>query len=403
MMMSPSPLVISVAKRLQKIDQKLVGLSLTTTSEGLQLLTRLQTLFSLKFTNPEATAIYDILMSYALKAEKTVPGGFDVCVKTVIQTLLSQDLGNSLKSLKKRLEDTSSSNKMASADDLEYIISSMLDEPLRSYVKSALDLVGFGGQIIIERSASQFASIESIQSYSFELNPDFAIKSNTNKPYVACIDGFIESVGEINNLLESFAQTKDVLIMFVRGMAPDVKQTLKINYDRGSLNVIPVTVPFDLEGINTLVDLAVVTGTDVVSSNKGQLISTLNVSDLKTVTKVSFSHNRINISNASTSKQVKLHVQHLQKRRDDAIDESVARLFIKRIRTLVSNQAIIRLPSDMNFIASSQTIDYALRNIRTLVSYGVIDGNLTSTIVVGTYQALKCCQQLLNVGSIVTS
>src|SRR5574343_71568 len=123
----------------------------------------------------------------------------------------------------------------------------------------AIELAGFCGRIIVERALNE-PSIERCSGYSFNVRPAIDVTGKFKLARIACIDGYIESVSELHYMLEQASETKEPCIMFARGMADDVKHTLKVNFDRASLKVVPIVVPFDLDGINTLNDLSIVTG-----------------------------------------------------------------------------------------------------------------------------------------------
>ena len=89
---------------------------------------------------------------------------------------------------------------------------------------------------------------------------------------IACIDGYVESVSELHLLLEELSEAKVPCFLFVRGMSEDVLHTIKTNNDRKTLMVFPYIVPFDLDSVNTIVDIAVSAGTDVLSNLKSDKI-----------------------------------------------------------------------------------------------------------------------------------
>src|SRR5690606_22334012 len=131
-----------------------------------------------------------------------------------------------------------------------------------------------------------------------------------------------------------------------RGVSEDVKHTLKVNYDRGSLRVVPIGVRFDLDGMNTLVDLATVSGCDLTSSLKGDLISTIKFNELPRVEQVTLFKGRTVVTDSRSRMLVKNHVANLRKRRDEEKIDDVARLLDKRIKSLSPNHVIVRLPDD---------------------------------------------------------
>lgn len=268
-------------------------------------------------------------------------------------------------------------------------------------LRAALDLCGFGGRIFVEKAVGSQPSVELITGFTFPLQPVYPVQAQLTEPRVACIDGFIESVSEIHALLTSLVDSKSTALLFVRGLHDEVRHTLKVNHDRGILKVYPFIVPFDLEGINTLADLATLSNGDVTSSTKGQLISLLTVSDLPVIEKATVYNDRVVIVNKSSRQRVKSHINALKAKRDTYSDESLTRLIDLRIRSLSPNQVMIRLPDNERYAVDAQSIDQALRNVRSMVDHGTLNGKPAAAQAAGVMHAIKCWETLASLGAIV--
>ena len=90
---------------------------------------------------------------------------------------------------------------------------------------------------------------------------------------VFIVDGDITAVSDIHYLLESLSEEKRSCLLIARSFAPDVLNTLHVNFARGTLNIIPVDIPFEQDTANILVDIAAACNTDIVTPLKGDLIS----------------------------------------------------------------------------------------------------------------------------------
>jgi len=336
--------------------------------------TQLQTLFNLKFDHRLDRHLYELIVMHGMAAEKSGPGacrrfldlvfGFSVC-----------HLGE-IVPLHPTLSDV---------ENVAYIASEPL---LKSIVKDAVDLAGFGGRIVVEKTSSVVPSVELVRGYTFDLVQHLPADVNITNPRVACIDGHVNDVSEVHHLLVSASAAKEPLIVFLRGISDEVKHTLKVNYDRGSLRVIPLGVRFDLEGINTLVDVATVCGTDVVSSIKGDLISSIAFERLPYVEQVTVFKGKTLVTSNKTTRAVRAHVSQLRQRRNEVQVEDVGLLLDKRIKSLSPNHVIVRIPDDRNFIVRSQSIDAALRTIRSAVDHGIDEVyGLAATEIVARHHA----------------
>jgi hypothetical protein len=370
--------------------------------------TRLQTLFNLKFKSSLDMTIYELMLTHALASEKMVPGGFDMCIERLLEKLSYSNDGTMPSTLKDRVGDIlKEGSKPPMSADIDWIISSYAAENniARNVLLEAIPLAGFAGKIIIEKSVAGMASVELIRGYTFNYVSAFPLICRFENPRVVCIDGLIESVSEIHHLLESASSAKEPMIMFVRGLSDDVLHTLKVNYDRGSLKVVPVLVRFDLNGMNTLNDIVVASGGDLISSLKGDLISSIKFHELPRVENMMFHQNKIVIVNRCTRKNVDLHVQELRKKRANEKVDDVSTLIDSRIKSLSPNHVVIRLIDDKNFIVTSQTIDYTLRAIRELIDRGSILKNgkqmLTTALFAAEIHSHKCVEMISNLGAVI--
>lgn len=389
-------------RTLDKINSRV----LTTVDNRVVLGTRLQMLFGFHHKDQRDCALYQLLLHHGLKAECLGPGSFDTCIQMALEIIRDFTMGKPIPDDSDVFNVLSMGSYTPTRQDLLWVLESFLDDQLaKAMLHEALILAGFAGRILVEKSSNDVASVELVRGYTFDQKPAFPVSIKFLNARVICIDGFIESVSELHHLLEEAAETKTELVLFVRGLADDVRHTLKVNYDRGTLKVIPVIVKFDLEGINSLNDISIATGADLISSNRGDLISSIRLTSSTLVDEVIIDFNRIVIFNRKTSNAVATHVQDLRRRRTNVIND-VGQLYDQRIKSLSPNHVIIRLPDDRDFVIRSQAIDYTLRAIKALVDYGtiVIDDKkwLTASYIATAIHSRRCARTLASIGAQLT-
>lgn len=308
----------------------------------------LQHMSVLKMKSKKAQAFFQTLMSHAYKAESTCPGSGMIFLSLALKNnrkftnsyvKTRQDLYDALKNL-----------------DISSIAYDML--------MSALDLCTTSSKLTIKKSTNNKAYIEATDGYSFNVNALLKIQPvDLQKTYTVCIDGYVESVSEIHHLLTFASEAKLPCLIFSRGMSEDVLHTLKVNMDRKTLLAYPYAVPFDLENVNTIVDLAVVSGTDVVSSLKGELISSTDVNKLGRVDNCILTASSIRLRCDATRKRVEEHVNFIKKTIEERKD--VEEILSKRLKSLSASCIDICIPDDMNFYSTSQQLDEGIRVIIT--------------------------------------
>ena len=364
----------------KKINEILFKVDNNILSSSNKIVTLLQLFHQISFDECQKR-IFDTIINHAMMAEKLSPGSF----RKTIELITNKNNRN---------YNSNFEGKKATKVDIITFVKSSNDKMLASLLIDALNLAGYGGKIIVEKSCTEKHSVELCRGYTFDICPAWPITIKLERPRTCVIDGYIENVSEIHHLLEIFAEKKESLLIFARGFSNDVINTLKVNYDRNTLKVIPVIVTFDLQGINTVNDISVVTGNDMVSSNKGDLINAIKYESCKYVDNVLIYVNKVTIQNSSTSHAVNIQVKNLRIKQFESNVEDVINLYSKRIRSLSPNHVIIRIPDDRDFIKKSQLIDNTFRSIRSIIDHGFCVSNdkiepATINVISNTY-AKKC-------------
>lgn len=376
--------------------------------------TQLKSVLSIKCGLKLDSLVLENVLNYAISAEKSSPSAFSLTIKIINNLLKSRLRGTEEFNYVKYLSDALTQGVPSpTSKDVEALSSRFLDNDvisLRELFMSAVDLAGADGTVIIERAPSR-EMIELVTGYVFNLSPMINVTAKFIDVRVLLIDGFIESVSEIHSLLEQAAQSKEPLLLFVRGMSTDVQHTLAVNYTRGSLRVVPIIVPFDVEGINTLKDIAIVSRGDVVSSNKGDVISLVKFESAARIEKATVYGDKVILTNDKSTADVDIHVKALKKMREDRSINQIEDLYNKRIRSLSPRHVIVRLKNDMEFIRRSQALDYAFRGVKSLRDHGMIEFNtpvsagkeLTLTARAAVKYATSFVEMIDGVGAAITA
>jgi hypothetical protein len=369
--------------------------------------TRMQALFGCRFSIGSDRLVHEVIMTHALKAEKLGPGGFGRCIELLLEKLVAREGGyHTAHGTDKSWGTGWAEPRVAATGDLDLVMATygkLASHRTLAMLHEAVSLAGFAGRIIVEKTSAVMPSVELVRGYTFELQQLLPIDVSFTHPRAFCIDGYVEDVAEIHHLLEAAAGAKEPCVLFVRGMSDDVKHTLQVNYDRGSLRMVPVEVRYDLDGMNTLVDLSIIMGCDLVSSLKGDLISSIKFHEAPYVEQIISYKGRVVVTNSVTHPRVAAHVAELRQRRADEQIEDKGRLLDSRIKSLSPNHVVIRLPNDRDFVTSSQAIDHVLRAIKSMVDHGVLrDGRLVATELAARVHADRCAATLFGLGCLVT-
>lgn len=341
----------SLEKVKKLIEENLeVNLSLENSSNSIRTRRRLQHLASLNPKEYEVKIQLESVLSYAFQAEMNCPSSGVLFLELFCGK-------------KNRVGFHSTKSKKEVIRLIESFGYASLVENL---LKDSLNLASSSSRIFLKKSTSTSSYLELVKGYHFLLNSLLKIQTQEiPRLKVACIDGYIENVSEIHHLLSFLSETKIPCLLLVRGLSNDVLNTLKVNNDRKTIQVYPYKTAFDLDEVNTIVDVATVSGADVISTTKGNLISSLNpelLGELNTciLTEKSFSGN----SNFSSS--VKRHVDELIRKSKERPE--LSDILSNRIKSLSSECINICIPDDMDFFYRSSQIDEGIRIISSIMN-----------------------------------
>ncbi len=322
----------------------------------------LQTIQNLTFDNAVEKAIANLLLTHLLKVETLAPASSDLMLEFLIKKNAYHSIVTCVK---------------LSTNTLEKLLLTYTDMHLKEIICESLRLAGLSGKVVLmQHHSQQDIDLIELNDGSFFPNVISLLNFKNSKflnPRVICIDGYIESVAEIHHLLEDAASIKENIFLFTRGMSDDVIHTLKVNYDRGLLGVLPFLVSYDLDGANLLNDIATVAGSDVVSSLKGQLISNIDIAKFPRVDYINLNNSGILIEKRDSIDRVINHISILQKKLLDIDSQMGKDMLSKRIKNLGSRRVGISLRDDENLAKRSFMIDRALRATKAASTHGLIE------------------------------
>jgi hypothetical protein len=267
----------------------------------------------------------------------------------------------------------------ANSKQVSDIIDQVTDDTyMATAVKEAVKLAGIEGNIVLDEHDQPNTLVELQFGYNFKVFPFkvFIPQFGTwlrNDVKMLLVDGMVEKVSELDKLLSKSFETKIPLVFIAQGFSEEVIATIYANNSRGGFDIMPIRLEQSLDALNMLNDIAVVSGCDVVSTLKGEILTYVNYDNLPVVDKVSLTDKVLTIHNNKTRGNVVAHLNYLNTRRkeqtEDANITDLADLTTKRIQNLLAHIVKINIPKSFanRFKAS---VDNAIRACRTAYTYG---------------------------------
>ena len=139
---------------------------------------------------------------------------------------------------KKFIEIISNNTFSTTKKDIMKFFKAATVDPLTSAViYQSFESSGLSGRVFFEDRKVDKTTIEIKDAYNFDIETfnEFLFEKNVwshELANVIVIDGIIENVSEINNLLEMSSKNVDPTVIVARGFGDDVLQTLYVNMKR---------------------------------------------------------------------------------------------------------------------------------------------------------------------------
>ena len=201
--------------------------------------------------------------------------GIDAAVKQVVVAL------------KENSKDISSEEQLKQVAT----ISANNDESTGNLIATAIEKVGRDGVVAIEESKTGETTLEVVEGIQFDRgykSPYFVTNNTTmnavlEDPYVLIYDGRITAAAELLNVLQKVNSENKSLLIVAEDIDGEALATLIVNKMRGIVKAVAVKAPdFGERKTLLLEDLAIVTGGQVISKDKGLKLDKINVAQLST-------------------------------------------------------------------------------------------------------------------------
>lgn len=227
-----------------------------------------------------------------LLATSIVESGLKAINQGVNPVGVKRGIDRAVKEIVRSLKD--SSQDIQTEEQIKQVatISGNNDEEIGNLIAAALEKVGRDGVVAIEESKTGETSLEVVEGMQFERgykSPYFVTHNNTmqailEEPYVFMYDGRITTAAELLPVLNKVSSENKSLLIVAEDIDGEALATLIVNKARGIVKAVAVKAPeFGERRTLALEDLAIITGGQVLSKDKGHKLDKLNPALLGTV------------------------------------------------------------------------------------------------------------------------
>lgn len=265
-------------------------------------------------------------------------------------------------------------------------ISANNDETIGALIAQAMKAVGNDGVITVEEAKGTETEVKTVEGMQFDrgyLSPYFV--TNTEKmitemenPMILICDKKISNMKELLPVLEPVAQAGKSLLLIAEDVDGEALATLVVNRIRGSLKIAAVKAPgFGDRRKAMLEDIAILTGGQVISEERGLSLENATLDMLGTAEKVEIDKDNTTIVNGAGEKsEIQARIGQIKAQIESSTSDYDKEKMQERLAKLAGGVAVLYVgaPTEVEMKEKKDRVDDALAATRAAVQEGIVPG-----------------------------
>ena len=260
------------------------------------------------------------------------------------------------------------------------------DEEIGNLVTEALDRVGRDGVVTVEESRTGETSLEVVEGLQFDRgykSPYFVTDNSTmqavlNDALILLFNGRISAVKDLLPLLESVSQQNKSLLIIAEDIDGEALATLIVNKMRGILKVAAVKAPdFGERRLHILEDIAILTGGQVVSTDKGMRLDKFNTDWFGKARVVTVGKETTTVIDGKGDEdKIETRILDLKQQLDNSKSPYEVEKLQERLAKMVGGVAIINVGggTEIEMKEKKDRLDDALQATKAALEEGILPG-----------------------------
>jgi chaperonin GroEL len=296
--------------------------------------------------------------------------GIDKAVEVVV---------NELKKQSKSVSDKKEIEQVAT-------ISANSDVTIGKQIAEAMERVGQDGVITVEEAKGMYDELEVVEGMQFDrgyLSPYFvtnAEKMETvmDNPLILISEKKINSMKSMLPVLEQVAKSCRGLLIVAEDVEGEALATLVVNRLRGTINVTAVKAPgFGDRRKSMLEDIAVLTGGEVISEDKGLKLENVTLHSLGNAKRIVITKDDTTIIEGCGDKDaIRARVAQLRMQIENCTSDYDKEKLQERLAKLAGGVAVLKVgaATETEMKEKKDRIEDALSATRAAVQEGIVAG-----------------------------
>ncbi|OOY49476.1 chaperonin GroL, partial [Solemya velum gill symbiont] len=265
-------------------------------------------------------------------------------------------------------------------------ISANSDTSIGNIIADAMGKVGKEGVITVEEGSALENELDVVEGMQFDrgyLSPYFinnqeAQNVEMEDPFILLFDKKISNIRDLLPVLEAVAKASRPLLIIAEDVEGEALATLVVNTIRGIVKVAAVKAPgFGDRRKAMLQDLAILTGSTVISEEVGLTLEKATLNELGTAKRIIITKEETTvIDGAGVENDIKSRVEQIRAQIEETSSDYDREKLQERVAKLAGGVAVIKVgaATEVEMKEKKARVEDALHATRAAVEEGIVPG-----------------------------
>ncbi len=283
------------------------------------------------------------------------------------------------------------------------------DAEIGEVIGNVMDRVGKDGVVTVEEGKGIGFETEYVEGMKFDrgyISPYFVtdpekMEAVIEDPYILLTDKKLSAVTDILPTLEKLSPVSKNIVIVAEDVEKDALATLVVNKVKGTLNCLAVKAPgYGDRRKEILEDMAILTGGQVISDEKGRKLDAVNIEDLGRARRVvADKDNTTIVEGKGSQERVKARTRQIKAQLEETKSDYDREKLQERLARLAGGVAVIKVgaPTEVEMKEKKRRVEGALAATRAATEEGTLPGGGVALV-----NASRCLDSLSLAGDELT-
>ena len=262
-------------------------------------------------------------------------------------------------------------------------------------IAAAMEKVGQNGVITIEESQTATTSVDVVEGMQFDrgyVSPYMVtdtekMEAIIDDAFILLTDKKISNIQDLLPLLEQIVKMGRKLVIIAEEVEGEALATILLNKLRGTFTCVCIKAPaFGERRKETLKDIAILTGGEVISSDLGMELADATIEMLGRARQVKVTkENTVIVDGAGAAEEIEARIGQIKSLYEETTSEFDREKLMERLARLSGGVAVIRVgaATEAEMKEKKMRVEDALNATRAAVEEGIVPGGGTAYVQAG--------------------